>query len=473
MSFCSFEYILFLPIVFVFYWLFPKKYRWVVLLISSYYFYMSWNIKYSLLMLFITLVSYSSALLISRFNQYKKIILTTSVILCLGCLFFFKYFNFLSETVYNIITCCGISGNRLIIDVILPVGISFYTFQSMSYVIDVYKGKVQPERHFGKYAAFVSFFPQLVAGPIERTENLLPQIKEPRTFDYNQATYGLKLIAWGVFKKIVIADMAAKTVDNIYNSLTDYRGFALIGATVIFGLQIYCDFSGYSDIAIGSAKLLGVNLMKNFNSPYFSGSIKEFWSRWHISLSTWFRDYVYIPLGGNRVGKHRTAINLLITFLVSGLWHGANWTFAIWGILHGLYQVLENLFCKVRERKKTVFNVIGVFLLVFFAWIFFRAQSLEEAVYVIKYSFSGITNLKEYICRGIADMDFNKKIIATYVISISMLFAFDYASLKRDVIESIGKLSPILRWTVYIVFIWSIIIMAPITGSSEFVYFQF
>lgn len=474
MSFCSFDYIIFLPIVFFVYWIIPQKFQWLVLLISSYYFYMNWNVKYSLLMFFITLVSYTFALLISKFTRYKKLLLNISLLLCLACLFFFKYFNFLAESIYNLYRGIGFTGNRLVINVILPVGISFYTFQAMSYVIDVYRGKVKPETHFGKFAAFISFFPQLVAGPIERTENLLPQIKEARTFDYDQATYGLKLISWGVFKKIVIADMAAMTVDNIYNSLTYYKGFALFGATIIFGLQIYCDFSGYSDIAIGSAKLLGINLMKNFNSPYFSCSIKEFWSRWHISLSTWFKDYVYIPLGGsNKNNRLKTCINLLITFLVSGLWHGANWTFVIWGLIHGMLRTLEYLFANVKKRKKSILNMVIIFFLVSFAWIFFRAQSLDEAIYVIKYSFTGISNLKEYICRGIEDLDFNNKILATYAISLSMLFAFDWISLKRDVIECIGKLSPMIRWTIYILFIWFVIFMAPVKSSNEFVYFQF
>lgn len=471
MSFCSFEYIIFIPIVFIAYWIVPKKFQWFVILISSYYFYMNWNIKYSLLMLFVTVVSYGFARLIQKFTKYKKLLLIMSLLLCISCLFFFKYFNFLAECIYN---GFGYMGSRIVINVILPVGISFYTFQAMSYVIDVYRGRVKPETHFGKFAAFISFFPQLVAGPIERTENLLPQIKEARTFNYDQASYGLKLISWGVFKKIVIADMSAATVDNIYNSLSNYKGFALIGATIIFGLQIYCDFSGYSDIAIGSAKLLGINLTKNFNSPYFSCSIKEFWSRWHISLSTWFKDYVYIPLGGSdKNNRLKTCINFLITFLVSGLWHGANWTFVIWGLIHGLLRIMEFLFFNVRERKKTILNVIITFFIVSFAWIFFRAQSLDEAIYVIKYSFTGISNLGDYICRGIADLDINKKIMATYAISFSMLFVFDWSSLKRDVIESIGKLSPIIRWTIYILFIWLVIFLMPVKSSNEFVYFQF
>lgn len=333
MLFNSFAYAIFLPIVFALYWLLPHKYRWALLLVASYYFYMSWNVKYVGLILFTTIASYVAALLMEKYEnkKAKKIVLLATAVLCLGVLFFFKYFNFVSSSVAELLSLISIQFSPLTLKLLLPVGISFYTFQTLSYVIDVYRGDVKAEHHFGYYATFISFFPQLVAGPIERTENLLPQIKAQHTFDYEQATYGLKLMAWGFFKKIVIADSLSVYVSKVYNAPQSFEGFALILATVFFTFQIYCDFSGYSDIAIGTAKLMGINLMTNFKSPYFSTSIKEFWSRWHISLSTWFRDYVYIPLGGNRVSKVRHALNLLITFLVSGLWHGANWTFVLWG----------------------------------------------------------------------------------------------------------------------------------------------
>ena len=333
MLFNSFSFMLFLPIVFIFYWILPYRFRWILLLISSYYFYMSWNPQYVVLILFTTIISYSTGILVEKINnlRYKKAILIVAAILCLGVLFFFKYFNFVSESISELVSLFAIKMNPITLSFLLPVGISFYTFQTLSYVIDVYGGKVKAEHHFGYYATFISFFPQLVAGPIERTDNLLPQIKEKHFFNYNQAAYGLKLMAWGFFKKLCIADAIAVYVDSVYTSLDNNTGFPILFAVLGFSIQIYCDFSGYSDIAIGTAKLLGINLLTNFKSPYFSSSIREFWTRWHISLSTWFRDYVYIPLGGNRCGKIRHNFNLMITFLTSGLWHGANWTFVVWG----------------------------------------------------------------------------------------------------------------------------------------------
>jgi len=294
---------------------------------------MSWNPKYIVLIFMTTVVSYITAIFIEKSESInvKRIYLIIALFVCFGILFIFKYFNFVLNSVTGIFQCLRIPLHPVTLNLLLPVGISFYTFQTLSYVIDVYKGHVKAEHHFGHYATFISFFPQLVAGPIERTENLLPQIKREHIFEYEKATYGLKLMAWGYFKKLAVADVLAGYVDVIYNSPKEFTGFAFLIATFFFTIQIYCDFSGYSDIAVGTAKLLGIDLMANFKSPYFSSSIKEFWSRWHVSLSTWFRDYVYIPLGGNRKGLLRRNFNVLITFLVSGLWHGANWTFILWG----------------------------------------------------------------------------------------------------------------------------------------------
>lgn len=333
MLFNSFVYILFLPIVFALYWFLRDQYRWILLLIASYFFYMCSGPQYGLLIFCVTLVSYLSAIVIEKYSdkKKKKVALIGTVIVCMGVLFFFKYFNFFSGTANALMNRMGIKQDPITFNIVLPVGISFYTFQTMSYVIDVYKGTTKAEYHFGKYAAFVSFFPQLVAGPIERSNNLLPQIRQNHIFNHDKAMQGVKLMLWGYYKKLVIADALAEYVKKVFDSPRDFTGFALVIASLFFTIQIYCDFSGYSDIAIGTAKLFGIELMKNFKSPYFSGSVREFWSRWHISLSTWFRDYVYIPLGGNRVGKIRHYINLMITFLVSGLWHGANWTFVAWG----------------------------------------------------------------------------------------------------------------------------------------------
>ena len=307
-------------------------------------------------------------------------------------LFFFKYLDFAQNTLIRVLNSFAIQLHPLTLKILLPVGISFYTFQTLSYVIDVYKGEVEPERNFFKYATFVSFFPQLVAGPIERTRNLLPQIDCEHTFTYEKASYGIKLMAWGFFKKIVIADNLGVMVDVVFNHPDEYQGFSFALAVLFFTIQIYCDFSGYSDIAIGTAKLFDIDLMTNFKSPYFSASIQEFWRRWHISLSGWFRDYVYIPLGGSRVSRIRHYVNLCVTFLLSGLWHGAAFTYIVWGGLHGLMQCVESFFFgkKLRSehkeggaKKGTLvwwIRVIVVFILVAGAWCFFRAGSLSQAV---------------------------------------------------------------------------------------------
>lgn len=331
MLFNSVSFAIFLPIVFLVYWVLPQNKKWILLLLASYYFYMSWNPKYVVLILLTTTVSYFAALGIEKAKntKEKKTVLIIAVVFCLGVLFLFKYFNFFSESVILFLRLFSIQLHPLTLKILLPVGISFYTFQSLSYVIDVYRGSISAEKHFGIYATFISFFPQLVAGPIERSNNLLPQIKMHHEFDYSLAMDGIKLMMIGFYKKLVIADIVAVYVDQIYADVYSFKGFDLALVIFLFSMQIYCDFSGYSDIAIGTSKLFGINLMNNFMSPYFAISIKDFWSRWHISLSTWFKDYVYIPLGGNRCSMARRNANLLITFLLSGLWHGANWTYVL------------------------------------------------------------------------------------------------------------------------------------------------
>ncbi|MCQ2513900.1 MAG: MBOAT family protein [Ruminococcus sp.] len=478
MEFNSLTYGIFLPIVFAVYWVLPHKFRWSLLLIASYYFYMSWNANYLVLIVFTTFVSYLAALIIEKSDKkgIRKTALVVNIIVSLGVLFFFKYFQFFDNSLVLLLNKFAIQLHPITLNILLPVGISFYTFQTLSYSIDVYKGTCQAEHHFGKYAAFISFFPQLVAGPIERTQNLLPQITEERKFDYEQATYGLKLMAWGFFKKLVIADNVAKIVDNIYNSLNDYSGFSLVLATILFTFQIYCDFSGYSDIAIGTAKTLGIDLMTNFKSPYFSTSIKEFWSRWHISLSTWFRDYVYIPLGGNRCGKIRKNLNLIITFLVSGLWHGANWTYIFWGGVHGVAQVIEkNLFPKSKKNKSKILwwlKVLVVFVFCCFTWIFFRANTLADAGYVLTHMFSGIGNFTAYIKNGIIDINITNFDLLKIFAAVLILSVFDFLSLRFDVINLISKNKCFIRYSFYFV-ILIIIIFFRATEASTFVYFQF
>ena len=320
MLFNSLHFLIFFPIVIVIYFCIPHKYRWILLLFASYYFYMSWKAEYVILILISTIIDYFVAIKISREDNEKmrKIYLLLSIITNIGLLISFKYLNFISSSVSEFLQLFSIQFSPIILDVLLPVGISFYTFQTLSYTIDVYRRRIKPERHFGIFAVYVSFFPQLVAGPIERGKNLLPQFLEKHYFDYIRVTNGLKLMLWGFFKKIVIADRLAVVVNAVYNNPTEFTGAPLILATVFFAFQIYCDFSGYSDIAIGTAQVMGYNLMDNFKRPYFAGSISEFWQRWHISLSTWFRDYLYIPLGGSRVSIPRWYFNLIIIFIVSG-----------------------------------------------------------------------------------------------------------------------------------------------------------
>lgn len=331
MLFNSLEFIIFFPIVVALYFALNPKYRWILLLIASYYFYMCWNYKYIILIAASTIIDYIAGICIyhTRKKYLKTLFLLTSLMTNLGLLFFFKYFNFFGDSFNYVFEKFNIFYRVPAYHFLLPVGISFYTFQTLSYTIDIYKEGHKPEYHFGKFALFVSFFPQLVAGPIERSTNLLPQFHKNFTFDYNRIKSGIVQMCWGFFKKVVIADRLAEYVNAVYNNASDYQGLPLIIATVFFAFQIYCDFSGYSDIAIGSAKILGYDLMQNFRRPYLAVNIQDFWRRWHISLSTWFRDYVYIPLGGSRVKKLRWHFNLFITFLISGLWHGAEWTFII------------------------------------------------------------------------------------------------------------------------------------------------
>lgn len=479
MLFNSWQFGVFLPIVFGLYWSVPQRFKWLLLLIASYWFYMSWNVKYIVLILFTTVISYFAAIFLERYRDsrpVKKFILTFTLVSCLGVLFVFKYFNFFSENFINFMNLFGLKLHPMTLKLILPVGISFYTFQTLAYVIDVYRSEVKAEKHFGIYAAFISFFPQLVAGPIERTSNLLPQIKAAHEFNYEQATYGTKLMTWGFFKKLCVADVVAVYSDRVFNDVYSYRGFALVLAAFFFTVQIYCDFSGYSDIARGCAKLFGIELMENFKSPYFSASIREFWSRWHISLSTWFRDYVYIPLGGNRCGKLRHNANLMITFIVSGLWHGANWTFVVWGAVHGLAQVIENAFVPKRYEphgfSRTV-RVIGTFTFCMFAWVFFRTQNFSEAVYAFSNICNGIGTVIAYLHDGFSNIGMSKLNLFSLCFPLCVLSVFDYFSLKNDVITDVSKVTnSVARYAFYFGLLTLIIFFRSVS-NTEFVYFQF
>ncbi len=394
MLFNSFHFLLFFPLVCILYYLLPPRLRWLFLLLASYYFYMNWEPVYALLIAGSTLITYGCGLLVERYRgerRRQRLFLLGSLLLNFGILFIFKYYNFLTGSIFSLLSWLGIRSAFPEFTLLLPVGISFYTFQAVGYSLDVYRGDIKAERHLGIYALFVSFFPQLVAGPIERARNLLPQFREIHRFDETNATQGLKLMLWGYFMKLCVADRLALYVDAVYNNVSQHNGTSLLIASVFFAFQIYCDFGGYSLIAIGAARVMGFSLMENFRRPYFARSVREFWGRWHISLSTWFKDYVYIPLGGNRVGRFRHMRNLVVTFLVSGIWHGANWTFILWGGFHGGAQVMEKLMVRSTGDNKYKWGGVKIFitfLLVCFGWIFFRANRVEDAFEVIRKIFT-------------------------------------------------------------------------------------
>ena len=370
----------------------------------------------------------------------------------------------------------------------MPIGLSFHTFQAMSYTIEVYRGNEKAERHFGIYALYVMFYPQLVAGPIERPQNVLYQFHEKQYFDYNRVTMGLKLMAWGLFKKVVIADRLALMVNKVYNNPTDYEGLPLIIATVFFAFQIYCDFSGYSDIAIGSAKVMGFKLMTNFRQPYFSESIKEFWGRWHISLSTWFRDYLYIPLGGNRVPKWRWYFNIFIVFLVSGFWHGASWNFIIWGALHGIYQVFSFFTAPTRNKLvrltgldhfKGLYKVIQIgttFGLVCFAWIFFRASTLSDAWYIATHLFHNLLgSSKSFVADLVTKTTILGQFKQEFVLAILFIIVMEivhYLQRQRKISLQLSGFNPYFRWAVYSLYLL-VFIYFGVFNSNSFIYFQF
>lgn len=392
MLFTSIGFLIFLPIVFLLYWILAKHLRWqnLLVVVASYIFYGWWDWRFLLLIAFTSACSYLSGRLMSSGHgpRYNRTIMWMNVAVNIAILALFKYYDFFAVELANLL---GVSGDNVMLHLILPVGISFYTFQALSYSIDVYNGKIEPTGDLVAFFAYVSFFPQLVAGPIERATNLLPQFKKRREFDYSTAVDGVRQMLWGFFKKIVVADNCAVFVDEIWNSYSSQSSLSLILAAVLFAVQIYGDFSGYSDIAIGTAKLFGIRLMRNFKYPYFSRDIAEFWRRWHISLTTWFRDYIYIPIGGSRVSKPKIVRNTLIIFLVSGLWHGANWTFLAWGAYHALLFLPLILMGKnrkyidsvARERFFPTFKEFGqillTFVLVVIGWILFRSQSIGEA----------------------------------------------------------------------------------------------
>ena len=481
MLFYSMTFAVFLTAVFILYHIVPARLRWIFLLAASYVFYMNLHVAYGLLLLFTTALTYFLALGLEKAPDRagKKRCLLGGVLPLVGILLVFKLGAPVIDRLNALAEAGRLSMHPLTVKILLPAGVSFYFFQSMGYLIDVYRGKSKAERHFGYYALFVSFFPQLLAGPIGRADSLLPQLKKERSFDYENVTYGLKLMAWGYFKKLVIADVFATVVDKVYNNPYSYVGLVFIITTVMFAIEIYCDFSGYSDIAIGCARLFGVELASNFRNPYLSFSIREFWSRWHISLSTWFRDYVYIPLGGSRAGRFRHCLNLFLTFLVSGFWHGSSLTFLFWGGIHGVLQILETfIYPKTRGgvsviRKKHWWQLPLTFIVLCFTWIFFRANTIQDAFWIISRLFWDIGRPLNYLKTAVICLDMPYLSMFGMALSAAALFVWDLLSLKQDVIKLISRQRGLVRWPLYVLLLVAIALFSHKGIATEFIYFQF
>lgn len=498
MLFNSIDFLIFFPIVVLVYYIIPKKIKNLWLLIASYYFYMCWNAKYALLIMTSTIITYISGLLIEKVknltcennkaSSLKKVVVVGSFVINLGILFYFKYLNFAIELITHFLSKIHIELNAPVFDILLPVGISFYTFQALSYTMDVYRDEIYAEKNFLRYALFVSFFPQLVAGPIERSKNLLKQLSERKHFSFEKLREGLLLMLWGFFLKIVLADRIAVFVDTVYADIATYRGYYLFVATVLFAIQIYCDFAGYSTIAMGAAKVLGIDLMENFEAPYLAISVTDFWRRWHISLTSWFKDYLYIPLGGSRKGKLRKYINKMIVFLVSGLWHGASLSFVAWGGINGLYQVIGECLKPVRDKVVVILHlnrdsfghkvahIITTFILVDFSWIFFRARSLREAFEIIKAMFT-VHNPWILIDNSLYSCGLDEKNFRLMLISMMILLFADICKVRGiKVRETIVHQDYWVRWIVFaisIVFILTFGVWGPNYNAANFIYFQF
>jgi alginate O-acetyltransferase complex protein AlgI len=488
MLFNSGQFLLFFPIVTALYFLLSHRFRWILLLAASCYFYMAFRPIYILILAFTILVDYAAGIWIENapFGR-KKRYLICSLIANVGVLAFFKYFNFLNGNFQHVTALLGWQDPIPFLNIILPIGLSFHTFQSLSYTIEVYRGNYKAERHLGIFALYVMFYPQLVAGPIERPQNLLHEFHCEHFFDYARVVSGLQLMLWGFFQKVFIADRLAPFVNTVYNDPRHYQGISLLIATVFFALQIYCDFSGYSDIARGSAEVMGFHLMVNFNRPYFSRSIAEFWKRWHISLSTWFRDYLYVSMGGNRVSRPRWYFNLFFTFLISGLWHGANWTYVIWGALNGFYLIAEIVVGNWRRRLFPrsgapagfpVWAVLRTFCLTCFAWIFFRANNVRDAYYVVGHLFDGLTSvlqhlrdvtyLREMILLGQPQQELSRALLGLII-----LFGA-HVVLRNPGFGAIFARQPVvLRWGVYYAALILILFFGAFNQSQQFIYFQF
>ncbi len=488
MIFNSLHFLFFFTIITTTYFLIPQKYRWFLLLAGSCYFYMAFIPVYILIMAFTIVIDYFAGIFIETSSGRKrKLFLIASIFANISILAIFKYYNFINQNVTMLLHYIGVENPIRLMSILLPLGLSFHTFKAMSYTIEVYRGNQKAERNFGIYALYSMFFPLLVAGPIERPQNLLHQFYEKHYFDYERVVDGLKVMAWGLFKKVVIADRLAIVVDHVYNNPHEHAGLSLIIATIFFSFQIFCDFSGYSDIAIGAGKVMGFRLAENFNRPYHSRSLSEFWKRWHISLSTWFKDYLYISLGGNRVAVPRWYFNLFFVFLVSGLWHGANWTFIAWGALHGFYVIFALMTQNIRlaftrltglneyPMLRNMIQMLTTYFLVTFAWIFFRANSVSDAFYIIQHSVSGLAenfynlfhNLPLNLNLGVTSTELTIGIGA--IILMEGIHLIQYKHKIGDWV----KTQPIyLRWGIYYASLFMILFLG-VYENRQFIYFQF
>lgn len=480
MLFNSISFLIFFLIVTTTYFILPHRYRWLLLLIASCYFYMNFIPVYILVLLVLIIIDYFAGRFIEHSKGKRKTLyLILSIFSTCLVLFIFKYFNFFNANLSALADFINWNYSLEYLSLALPIGLSFHTFQSLSYVIEVYKGNQKAEKHFGIYALYVMFYPQLVAGPIERPSHLLHQFYEKHRVDWNRIIHGLQIMLWGFFLKLVIADRAAIFVNAVYNNVYFYSGMPLIIATYSFAFQIFCDFAGYSLIALGCAKVMGFQLMVNFKRPYLSKSIPEFWRRWHISLSSWFRDYIYIPLGGNRVSTGRLYLNIFLVFLISGLWHGAAWTFVIWGALHGFYMVisqstelyrkkLSSFFCISRFPKlHNILKILITFNLVAFGWIFFRANSLADANYIITHLFS---NLNLDFLR--ASVIFDRSNLFLLIVFIVFMEIVHFIQEKKGIRSIFYKLPEYLRLLAYFLLLLVILLFGVFT-NTKFIYFQF
>lgn len=477
MSFLSLEFYIFFLVSFLVYFALPQRMRCFFLLGASYFFYMKWRVGYIFVLLFCTMITYSTAILMDRFSgkREKKILLLISVISNFGLLCFYKYLNFANESLETLLSYFRLPYHIPHLEILLPLGISFFTFQAVSYSLDVYRGDQRPERHFGVFSLYLAFFPKLISGPIERASHLLPQLKRKADFDLERIFSGLRLLLWGIFKKMVIADRLGIYVNMVFNHPQDFSGQTLILAAWFYTLQIYCDFSGYTDMAIGCGRVFGIELTQNFNFPYFARNIADFWRRWHMTLTSWFRDYLYIPLGGNRCRPSRWRMNILTVFVICGLWHGANWTFVLWGALHGFYYLCGRATIRIRTQYWTsiraggglfsLWQVFVTFNLVSLAWILFRSNSIQDALYIFSHLFVDIAT-PVYLGPSRFGTIITVLLLISFIFMESMLYLFN-----KGYFRAVSTIPFAMKCPIYSILLVSIFLFG--VSSNEFIYFHF